>query len=68
MKDNQERENVYHSSYVYEGFISAGSLLNDLMKILVDLVIFNHIIFKDFGSDYYYKNSISQLADQYLLV
>ena len=44
--DNQERENSQHSSYVQEGFISAVSLLNHLMKIL-GLVNFNRIIFKD---------------------
>ena len=40
MTDNQERENVYHSYYIHEGFISAANLLNDLMKILVGLGIF----------------------------
>ena len=54
--DNQEKENFYHVS-----------LLNDLMKILVGLGIFNHVIFKDLGSDYYCKSSISQV-DQCLLV
>ena len=44
MTDNQERENSYYSSYVNEGFISAVSLLNDLMKILVGLGIFNRAI------------------------
>ena len=39
MTDNEERENFYHSSYIHEGFISAVSLLNDLMKILVGLTI-----------------------------
>ena len=34
MTDNQERENFYHCSNVYEGFISVVSLLNDLMKKL----------------------------------
>ena len=48
-------------------FIFAVSLLNDLMKILVDLTIFNRVIFKDFGSDCCCKNSIFQ-EDQYLLV
>ena len=51
MTENQERENFYHSSYVHEGFISAISLLNDLMKIFVGLGIFNHVIFKNLGSD-----------------
>ena len=60
MMDNQERENYYHSFYVYKGCISAVSLLNDLMKILVGLGIFNCIIFKDLGSDCYFKNRISQ--------
>ena len=60
MTDNQERESFYHSSFVYEGFISAVCLLNDLMKILVGLGIFNRVVFKDLGSDCYCKNSISQ--------
>ena len=51
---------LYHSSYVHESFISAVSLLNDLIKILVGFGIFNCIIFKDLGSDCYCKNSISQ--------
>ena len=46
MTDNQERENFYLRSYVHEGFISAVSLLNDLMKIHVGLGIFNRVIFK----------------------
>ena len=33
--ENQERGKFYDSSYVYEGFISADSLLNDLIKIFV---------------------------------
>ena len=37
MRDNQERENVYNSSYVHEGY---------LMKIFVGLGIFNRVIFK----------------------
>ena len=53
-------DHFYHSSYVHEGFISAISLLNDFMKILVGLGIFNHVIFKDLGSDCYCKNGISQ--------
>ena len=44
--DNQERENFNHSFYV-QGFISAVSLLKDLMRILVGLGIFNCVIFKD---------------------
>ena len=55
MTDNQERENFYHSSYVHKDFISDVSLLNDLMKILVGLGIFNCVIFKDLGSDCYGK-------------
>ena len=54
--DNQERENFYHSYYVPKGV----SLLNDLMKILVGLGIFNCVIFKDLGFDCHHKNSISQ--------
>ena len=46
MADNQERENFYNNSNVPEGFISAVSLLNDLMKILVGLGRFNRVIFK----------------------
>ena len=34
--------------------------LNDLMKILVGLGIFNYVIFKDLGSDCYCRNSIFQ--------
>ena len=37
--DIQQRENFYHGSYVHKGFISAVSLLNDLMKILIGLVL-----------------------------
>ena len=43
--DNQEREHFYHSFYVHEGFIFVVCLLNDLMKILVGLGIFNIFIF-----------------------
>ena len=57
MTDNQEREDFYHS-YVHKGFISTVSFLNDLMKILVGLSIFNHVTFKELGSDCYCKNSI----------
>ena len=67
MIDNRERENFYYNSYVHKVFISVVSLLNDLMKILFVLV-YSIIIFKDLGSDCYCKNSISQKADQYLLV
>ena len=67
MTNNQERENVCHSSYVHKGFISAVSLLNDLMKILVGFGIFNCVIFKDLLSDCYCKYSISQSVVQYLL-
>ena len=42
---NPEREKIYHSSYVHEGFISAVSLSNYMMKILVNLCIFNRVIF-----------------------
>ena len=42
-----KKENFYHSSYIHKGFISAVSLLNDLMKIIVGLGIFNHVILKD---------------------
>ena len=58
--DNQEREKFYHWPYVHEGFISAVSLWNDLMKILVGLGIFNRVVFKSIGSGRYCKNSISQ--------
>ena len=44
MTDNQEREKIYHGSYVHDGFISAVSLLNDLMKIVVGLGIFKRFI------------------------
>ena len=60
MRDNQERDNFYDRSSVHEGFIFAVSLLNDLIKKLVGLGIFNHVIFKDLGYDCYCKNSISQ--------
>ena len=60
MTENQERETFYHLFYVHEGFIFAASLLNDLIKILVGLDIFNHVIFNDLWSDCYCKNSISQ--------
>ena len=52
IKHDRKRK-FYHSSYVYKDFISAVSLLNDLIKILVGLCIFNHVIFKDIGSDCY---------------
>ena len=45
MADNQG-EKFYHCSYVYEGFISAVSLSNNLMKILVGFCIFNRVIKK----------------------
>ena len=51
--NNKESENFYHSSFVLEGFISVISLLNDSMKILVGLGIFNHVNFKDLQSDCY---------------
>ena len=59
MTDNQEKRNFYLCSYIHEGFISAVSLLNDLMKILIDFSIFNCVIFKDLESDCFCKNSIS---------
>ena len=55
----ENQENFYHSSYVHKGFISAVSLLNDLMKILIYLGIFNCVIFKDLGSECCCKNSVS---------
>ena len=58
MIDNQEQKKIYYSSYVHKGFISVISLLNDLMKILVSLGIFNRIILKDLGSDSYCRYSI----------
>ena len=58
--DNQEREKFYHSSYVYQGFISAVSLLNDLMKILIGLGIISSVILKYLRSDCSCNNSISQ--------
>ena len=60
MTDNQKGENFYHSSHVHEDFISAVSLLNNLMKMLVGSGIFNNVIFKDLGSTCYGINSISQ--------
>ena len=53
---------------MHEVFISVVSLFNYLMKILVGLVIFDRVTFKDFGSDCYCKNSIFQLAEEYLFV
>ena len=46
-----KKENFYHSSYVYKGFISAVSLLNDLVKVPVSLGIFNHVILKGLESN-----------------
>ena len=49
--DNQERENFYYSFYVHEGFISALSLLNDLIYSIVlflktqDLIVIAKIVF-----------------------
>ena len=54
MTDNREREKFYYNYYVHKGFISAVSLIDDLMKIL----IFYHVILKDLGSDCYCKNNI----------
>ena len=62
MTDNQERENFYHISYVHKGFISAVCLLNDLMKILDGLDVFNHVIFKDLGSDCYRKKKETNIC------
>ena len=58
--DRQSRENLYHSSNVHEGFISAVNFLKDLMKILVGFGIFNRVIFEDLGFDCYCNNSIRQ--------
>lgn len=60
MTDNREREDFYHSFYVYNDFISVVSLSNALMKIFIGLGIFNLVIFKDLGSDYCCKNPIPQ--------
>ena len=60
MTDNQKREHFYQSSYVHEEFIFAVSLLNNSMKILIGLGIFNRIFFKDLLFDCYCKNSISR--------
>ena len=60
MTDNQEREHFYHSSCVHEGFISAVSLLIDLMKILIGLGKYLIVISKDLGSHCYCKNCISR--------
>ncbi len=49
MTINKERENHNRCFYVHVGFISAVSLLNNLMKIIVGLGIFNRVIFKDLG-------------------
>ena len=48
MTENQERENFYHIIMFTKVLFL---LLNDLMRILVGLAIFNCVIFKDFGSD-----------------
>ena len=47
----RDLNNIEIISYVHESFISAVSLLNDLMKILIGRGIFNRVFFKDFGSD-----------------
>ena len=44
--ENQERKTFYHNSNVHEDFIFAVSLFTDLVKILVGLGIFNHVILK----------------------
>ena len=54
MTDNQEREHLYHSSYVHEGFISFTD------KNTFGLRIFYRFIFKDLESDCYCKSTISQ--------
>ena len=59
MACNQERENFYYDFNVHEGFISAVSVLNDWMKILVGLGKFNRVVCKDLGTGCYCKNSIS---------
>ena len=64
-RQSRKRKFFYH---VHDGFISAVSLLNDLMKILVGLGIFSCVISKDLGSRCYRKNCISYSADKYLLV
>ena len=53
MTHNQGREIIYLIYYVYEGFISAVSLLNDLTKIHFGFGIFNCIISKDEKPDCY---------------
>ena len=63
--DNQETEMFYNSSYVHKGFITDVGLLNDLIKILVGLGIFNRVNFKKLGSDFnrkklYFSISIPQ--------
>ena len=50
MTDNQERELFFTIVLMFtKVLIFAASLLNDLMKILVSLGIFNCVIFKDLG-------------------
>ena len=66
MTDNQKEKHFMIVFMFTKAFFSAVSFLNDLMKILVGIDIFNHVIFKDLGSDCYGKNFISQLADHYL--
>ena len=60
MTDNKKKGKFYHSSYVHKGFVSAVSLLNDLMEMLLGVDVFNRAIFKDLGSDYYNINCTSQ--------
>ena len=48
---NEEREQFYSCYCVHGGFHSTVILLNDLMKILVGLGIFNYVIFKDSSCD-----------------
>ena len=45
MTDDQVKEENVDSSYIHKGFISAVSLLDDLMKIFVTLGTFTRVIF-----------------------
>ena len=56
-----KKEKIFTIVFMFtKGFISAVSLLKDLIKILVGLGKFNCVILKDLGSDCYCKNSPSQ--------
>ena len=68
MIGNQGRENLYHRTYVYEGILSAVSLLNDLMKTLVDLGLFDRVNFKVLGSDVWLFGWLGFMAYQPLYV